>query len=364
MVAFSVVSASGIGVWGVNNLIAPSTPDPKPTLTSSPKNNQPTDPLAKYSPEERARKQKLRDRQQQLGINDNFYINLVNQVFWDKNPSLRRQTLSDEPDDESLRTQWDATAAELLEKMARLSSEARRRLGTYSKSDRDRWKVRVNNLNVSSRALYDLGDAPFFQQFPQQIGKNFTNEPIGQIWHGFVADKLNAIIARTALKKIIFAPGATGKKISGSLKPTEGKVFIAELARNQLMEVNLDANTNILLSIYSPTGKFTFLTDSKKRSWSGKLPESGYYEFAIVSRSSKSRSYEFSLQVENPTPKATKTPTPTSTPTPKDTVSPTPTPTPTSSPTPTVIKTAAPTETPTPTPTPTLTPKDTENSGN
>ncbi|MDJ0674422.1 MAG: serine/threonine-protein kinase [Calothrix sp. MO_167.B42] len=357
VVAFSVVTATGVGVWGVNNLITPSTPDPQPTLTSSPKNDQPTDPLAKYSPAERARKLKLRDRQRQLGINDNFYINLVNQVFWDKNPSLRGQTLSDEPGDESLRTQWDATAAELLDKMAKLSSDARRRLGTYSKSDRDRWKVRVNNLNVSSRALYDLGDAPFFQQFPQQKGKKFTNEPIGQIWHGFVADKLNAMLARTALQKIVFAPGATGKRISGSLNPTGGKVFIAELARNQTMEVNLDANRNILLSIYSPTGKYTFLTDSQKRSWSGKLPESGYYEFAIVSRDSQSRSYDFSLQVENPTPKPTPTPTdtPTNTPTPTPTDTVSPTPTPTSTPTPTVTKSATPTPTPTPTSTPTPT---------
>ena len=94
------MSASGIGVWGVNNFIQgrnqTDPEDPQPTLTASPKNDQPTDPLAKYSAAERARKQRLRARQQQLGINENFYVNLVNQVFWEKNPTLQGRTLTDE----------------------------------------------------------------------------------------------------------------------------------------------------------------------------------------------------------------------------------------------------------------------------
>ena len=330
------MSASGIGVWGVNNFIQgrnkTDPDDPQPTLTASPKNEQPIDPLAKYLTTERARKQRLLARQQQLGINENFYVNLVNQVFLEKNPTLQGRTLTDETSDHSLREQSDTTAKELLEKMALLSTDARRRLGTYSKADRERWKVRANSLKVSSRVLYDLGDAPFFLQFPGQKGKEFINQPIGQIWHGFVADKLKAIIAKTALRAISFASGATGKRISGSLEPAEDKVFIAQLEQDQLIEVNLDGSTNIWVSIYSLTGNYKLLEYYTKLSWSGELAESGYYEFVIVSRGSSSLSYQFSVEAESQTPTSTETASPS--PTPTATVSPDPTPTSTTSPDP------------------------------
>ena len=52
---------------------------------------------------------------------------------------------------------------QLLEKLSSLSAKARRQLGTYTTAERDRWKVEVNQINVGSRSLYDLGDAAFLQ---------------------------------------------------------------------------------------------------------------------------------------------------------------------------------------------------------
>ncbi|BAU06774.1 protein kinase [Fischerella sp. NIES-3754] len=335
LVFLLLTTSAVVAVWGANTLLSlrfddssdGSTPQPTPTFSPT---QQPLDPLAKYSPAERARKERLRDRRQRLGIDENFYVSLVNQVFWENNPSLQRRSLTDEPEDTQLRAQWDKTAEQLLQKLTLLSSESRKKLGTYGGGDRDRWKVEVNKLNVSSRALYDLGDAAFFQQFPEQESKNFIDQPIGQVWHAFVADKLSAILARSAFEKINFDPNTTTKTVNGNLKSSAGKVFIADLRQNQLMEVKLAANTQVLWSIYSPTGKYLFLEDSQKRSWSGELPESGFYEFVVVSRSSQPLSYQLTLNVENPTPTPSPTPTdtPTSEPTPTPTSSDTATPTP------------------------------------
>ncbi|WP_066383829.1 MULTISPECIES: serine/threonine-protein kinase [unclassified Anabaena] len=332
--------AGGLVWWGINaNTQKPIVVNPTPTPTIT----QPTNPLDKYSPAERRRKQRLSDRRQQLGVDFNFYVSLVNQAFWEENPSLQGRTLSDEPEDESLRAEWDRIAAQLLEKLAPLSTNARRQLGTYTAAERDRWKVAVNQINVSSRALYDLGDAAFFNAFPAQKGRDFINQPIGQVWHAFVSDKLNALLAGSAFQRIVFDPGAISKNISGTLKPAAGKVFIADLGQNQTLDLKLDANSKVLLSVYSPSGKITFLEDSQKRSLSTELPESGFYEFVVVSTASTSANYQLSLTVESPTPPEEPTPTPTETPTAEPT--PTPTETPTAEPT------------PTPTPTPTETPE-------
>lgn len=335
VIAMVIGTAIGVGLWGATQLLDSSSS----TISS----NDPTLP-----PKEQHRKQKLDERRQDLGINEKFFISLVNQLFWEKNPSLHNRTLTQNPEDAKQRAEWDSTAGELLEKLAVLSSDSRKKLGSFTQSERDRAKVKVNQINVGSRSLYDLGDAAFFHQFPEQRGKNFIDQPIGQVWHGFISDKLNAILAGSAFKKIVFEKGAITTRVSGTLKPGEGKVFIAELDEEQLMKVKLNANSKFLLSVYSPSGKVPFLQDSTQRSLSVKLPETGFYEYVVVSTGSKTSNYTLSLTAENPAPP----PSPTLTPT--ETV--TPIPTPTSTPTPMPTLTATPTPTSALTPTPTLSP--------
>ncbi|MEH2467433.1 serine/threonine-protein kinase [Nostoc sp.] len=342
-VAAAVAGTVGLLWWGVNGRRDVGEVKPTPTASPIPTSDQPTDPLAQYSPAERQRKERLSDRRQQLGINEKFYVNLVNELFWDRNPSLRGRTLSDGPEDEGLRAEWDKTGSELLEKLVLLSANTRRQLGTYTTAERDRQNVEVNKINVGSRSLSDLGDAAFLNIFPEQRGKNFRVQPIGQVWYGFVSDKLSAILDGSAFEKLVFEPGAISKTVNGTLQPGGGKVFIAGLAKEQSLDLKLQANSQVLLSVYSPSGKIQFLEDSTQRSLLTKLPEKGFYEFVVVSTASKPVDYQLSITVENPTPPPSPTPTPTETPTP----------TPTSTPIPTPIPTPTPTETATPTPTPT-----------
>jgi serine/threonine-protein kinase len=164
-----------------------------------------------------------------------------------------------------------------------------------------------------------LGDVAFFSKFPEQRSKNFIKQPIGQVWYGFVNDQLNAIVDRSIFERIVFPQGATGKTVSGSLKPGRGKVFIAGLAKNQNLEVKLEANSKVLISIYSPTGKITFLEDSQERSISSTLPETGFYEFVVVSTASETVDYQLTIIAENPPePEPTTIETPTETPNPEN----------------------------------------------
>ncbi|MBD2664406.1 protein kinase [Richelia sinica FACHB-800] len=320
-----VAGIVGVTWWGINNGKKINGSNPDVTASSTPSQTQTQDPLANYSPEERRRKQKLSDRRQQLGIDYNFYIGLVNQIFWQENPNLKGRTLTDSPDDESAREKWDQTAAKLLNKLESISSKSRRLLGTYTSAERDRWKVAINQVNVGSRSLYDLGDAAFLRIFPEQRSQDFIDEPVGQVWYAIVNDKFNAIVEGSALAKIVFDTGATSKTVSGTLSPGGGKVFIAELAKEQNMEMELEANSQVLLSIYSPSGKVTLLQDSKQRNLSTTLPESGFYEFVIVSNASQAVDYQLTVTAENP-PEPEPTETPTEEPTEAPTEEPTPTP--------------------------------------
>jgi serine/threonine-protein kinase len=91
------------------------------------------------------------------------------------------------------------------------------------------------------------------------------------------------------------------------------------------MEVKLEANSKVLLSIYSPSGKNPLLQDSQTRTISATLSEKGFYEFVVVSTASEPVDYQLTVTAENPPePEPTETPseTPTEEPIPTETLTP------------------------------------------
>ncbi|MBD1809694.1 protein kinase [Microcoleus sp. FACHB-SPT15] len=296
----------GAGNWWIHSQTQPDDSQLQPTTNSpvvSPDDAEP-EPTTDLSPDEQRRKEVLQQRRTALGIRYEFYADLVNEEFWTQNPEERGRVLGTEPEDAQLRSQWDAIAANLLGQLERyeLSPGVRLQLGGYTEADRDRWKAEANQLHIGSRTLYDLADAKFLRAFPDQRGKDFLKLPIGQVWQATVADTLDAVKSGAAFKRIVFDPGASGTQVSGNLKPGEGKAFIASLSEGQVMEANLTTGEKALFSLYSPTGKTKLLEDSGDRTWSGQLPESGFYEFVVVNDGTAPIDYQLDLTVENSAP--------------------------------------------------------------
>lgn len=313
LVFVSVVVAGSVGWLGGNWWIKSQTT----TKAVKPSTTNLNPPLFKLTPQERDRKEALEQRRTNLGIDQNFYTSLVNEAFWTQFPDQRGRILGTDEVDNKLREQWDAIAAKLLNQIeqTKLSAAARQQLGRYGEADITRAKAEANGLRLSSRSLYDLADAKFFQQFPLSRGKDFLDQPVGQIWQAIVSDRINAIKTGEAFEKIGFEPGTVSKQVSSRLNPGEGKVFIAYLSVGQNLSVELaTGGKKALLSIYSPSGKTTLLEDSPKNSWSGLLPELGFYEIVVVSDAKEVIDYQLNLKAE-----ATTTPQPTvETPTPSN----------------------------------------------
>lgn len=245
----------------------------------------------------------LRDRLQSLGINEKFYISLVDELFYAQYPDLGGRSLTDGPEDEQWRERWHAIADDLLDKLATLSIEARQNLGNYDNNDIARWKAEVNDLNLSSKALYALADAKFFHLFPEQSPEqNLMGLPIGQVWQGITTDALKAVKDGTALEQIQFNSQSSSQTVSGTLKPGEGKAFIARFQEGQRLQVNLQApRRSTLLSIYTPGNtkkSIPLLQNSPDLNWSGRLDDSGYYEFVVVSAANEPISYQLKLGAE------------------------------------------------------------------
>jgi serine/threonine-protein kinase len=304
---FVIITLAGVGGWvGYRwipqwlNIGQPNDVTETPDEESGQDLDLADSPL---SPEEEARKAALRSRRDALGVDTAFLVKLTDAQFYETYPRQRGRQLTDGPDDAVWRERWDAIAADWLDHIeATLSAQARQRLGRYGESDRAQWKQTANRLYVSSAALYDLTDARFFHQFPDQQRQNFIDRPIGQIWHGIADDQVRSMQAGQNLQNIQFAPGTTSYERSGQLAPGDGVIYTLNAREGQRMQLNVDAPQNdVRVSLYlpRPTADLpALLEDARSLNWSGELPQSGYYEIAIVSVSNQPTRFRLALSVD------------------------------------------------------------------
>jgi serine/threonine-protein kinase len=298
---FVLIGALGGAGWLSRHLWLPLLTD-----HSSVSETSPTPDTARFSPEEQARKETLRDRLQALKVDSAFLIQLTDATFGRRYPDQKGRTLTTGPEDAPWRARWDAIALEWLDQLEQnLSPTARRQLGRYDQRDRAAQKQAVNQLHVSSRALNDLTDAKFFYLFPDQRQQAFLNQPIGQIWQAIAADTVRSLQNGTALKNIEFSAGRYSEQLRGTLAPGAGMVYIANLKKGQFLRLNLQAPAqSTLLSIYvpRPTQQTPFyLEDSSEVVWSGEVSQRGYYEIVVVSRQSDAIAYTLDIAVDNVT---------------------------------------------------------------
>jgi serine/threonine-protein kinase len=301
LILLLIAGSAGAGWWATRTWLI--VPEQQPPLAPEEAVEPDLDESPRFSEAEQARKAALQSQREELGIPYQFYVNLTNATFYERYPDQRGRTLTDTAADEEWRSRWDAIAAEWLDMLEALSPEARRQLGNYGEDDREQWKRQANQLYVGSRALYDLADAEFFHLFPQQ-GENFIDQPIGQIWQAIVFDRLKALQDGSVLERVEFDAGYS-EQLEGRLEPGAGRVYTANLSEGQILRLSLQAPSNTTqLSVYLPrptSDRPVLLEDSTETAWSGKLPQSGFYEVVVVSTASEPVNYQLDLEVDNVT---------------------------------------------------------------
>lgn len=309
LVKWLVVGGMIVGGWWVGvKWLGPALKEKLPEITHSmklPQTNNSTGPkpqVPEFSKSEQARKQKLAQRLQKLGIEDNFVMGLVNELFYAKHPELNGQTLSAGSADANLRTEWDQIALQVVDRLQSLKASVRSRLGQYSEAElRDRQTV-LSQLHLSSRAANDLTDAQFFHLFPDQSrSDDLLNRSIGQVWQAIAADQLKSLQSGKTLEQVQFPTDNFSQRLSGSLKPGEAKAFLARFTQDQTLRLQLQVpGQSVRLSLYPPSNQSpALLEDSQETTWSGKLKETGLYEITLVSDTNQSISYAIDLAITN-----------------------------------------------------------------
>ena len=265
-----------------------------------------------FSLEEAERKREIRDRREVLGLGENTFIRLVDQLYYAKYPGQLtsgpdggRKALTTAPEDEPLRIRWDETALNLLSTLeSNFSARSLQGLSSYSENDRARWQSDVNSVNVGTRALYDLADAKFLRLFPDRAGRDFLEQPIGQLYYAISDDRARAISDGSARENVDFAD-TLRQEFDRRLSPGDGRVYLLELTAGQLLRLNLSAPTeSTLLSLYLPEpteDNPAVFADSEQTTWSGSIDQSGYYELVVVNTSDAAIDYQLTASVDNVT---------------------------------------------------------------
>ncbi|MGK7930575.1 MAG: protein kinase, partial [Microcystaceae cyanobacterium] len=289
-----IVASSTMGWWAGKMWLAQMTNtenDSEPETAFSNEKNSP-----KISDQELERKTEIRSRRRRLGVDHSWFIGAVDELFWDKYPSQKDKFLSYEKDDATWRKRWDEMAINLLNTLESMSGEGVENIGSYTQSQRDIWKQQVNRLYLSSRALYDLVDGRFFAIFPEQENQDFIDKPMGQVWNAMIVDTLTTLQSGESYERIDSNLQEEGRiERQERLEPGSGKAYVANLQASETIQVKLEGERNLLLSVYSPTGNNNILEDSSNHQWSGQLRESGYYEFTIVSKSNRPVNYKLTI---------------------------------------------------------------------
>lgn len=235
------------------------------------------------------RKAEMRKRRLELGIDGQFFKNLVNELF-----SLRYGDIKEEKQKQEQR---DILAAEILDRLERLDSGTREALGSYDEQQREKWRKQVNELRLSSKVLNLLTDTVFFQLFTELTERPNFDGSLGQLWSGLAWNQLQSLQSGLSYQAIESLDAGGEEVIEAILSQGQGKAYAIKLRSSNRLDLNLEAEGEVLLSFYSPTGNITLLDKSSDRQWSGQLPEEGFYELVILPQSSTPVNFRLQLKV-------------------------------------------------------------------
>ncbi len=173
--------------------VAPPAPSPavSPSVGAAPQkpvaaSPSPVAPAVKGVPPEQV---------QAAGINNQYFVNLTNVVASAQGSPAKGQV-------GSKTSQKAITSAEVLRRLGTLSPATRKKLGSYTLTDYNRWLAELGETGKkSSPTLDSLTDGRFYQLFPEWRGRQMDTKTMGQVWYAIAEETVPAAKARLATKK-------------------------------------------------------------------------------------------------------------------------------------------------------------------
>ncbi|MFN6516814.1 MAG: protein kinase domain-containing protein [Nostoc sp. CreGUA01] len=196
----ALVVLTGAGAWAVVNAVIKSVSSitvPSISLPQIPELPSPSsEPVSDGSTTGKA--QQIIARRQQLEIPEGFFTRFVDDSFYTKNSQLKGRSLTSKAEDARFRNEWYSIGDEFLNKIeqAKLSTAARRKLGTYTTQDYERWRRQARAGEFKDYTIDRLNketNEKFDRLFPDQDRAKLNQQTFGQVWYAMAADLVDRV---------------------------------------------------------------------------------------------------------------------------------------------------------------------------
>jgi serine/threonine-protein kinase len=164
-----------------------SQPDNPPQLSRT------TPTPASFSETERDRKAALIQRLERSQVNQTVFYRLVNEAYYLEYPDQRGKLLSNRPEDEGLRQNWDGVAAHVLDTLQTLSSDARDRLGGFSQRDRQQWDRKLEASRIEPQRFYGELESTLKSDLPMYRRTSIETQYAMQLLYGMAYDRVQRL---------------------------------------------------------------------------------------------------------------------------------------------------------------------------
>jgi serine/threonine protein kinase, bacterial len=148
---------------------------------------------ASFSETERDRKAALIQKLERSQVNQTVFYRLVNEAYYLEYPDQRGKLLSNRPEDEGLRQNWDGVAAQVLDTLQSLSSDARDRLGGFSQRDRQQWDRKLEASRIEPQRFYGELESTLKSDLPMYRKTSLETQYAMQLLYGMAYDRVQRL---------------------------------------------------------------------------------------------------------------------------------------------------------------------------
>lgn len=188
LVLLLLLGAGGLGWTAVWAWLQPQNPQPSATPSAQVSTAPPATPT--YSTAERQRKAQMIRRLEGLGVSSGFFYRLANEAYFLKYPDQRGRLLSNGPEDESLRANWDQVGSQVLDAIEPLRPGARDRLGSYTEADRSALTTQLRASGKNPGQFFEQVESRLTDALPMYRGVDLRGKIAFQLASGIAADQM------------------------------------------------------------------------------------------------------------------------------------------------------------------------------
>jgi serine/threonine protein kinase, bacterial len=194
LVLLLLLGAGGLGWAVVRAWLQPQSPQPSATPSAQVSTPPPATPT--YSTAERQRKAQMISRLERLGVSSNFFYRLANEAYFLQYPDQRGRLLSNGPEDESLRANWDQVGSQVLDAIEPLRPGARDRLGRYTEADRSALTTQLRASGKNPNQFFEQVESRLTDALPMYRGVDLRGKTAFQLASGIAADLMVETVSR------------------------------------------------------------------------------------------------------------------------------------------------------------------------